>query len=125
MPSTSLAKPGAPREERLSPVGALLVGLTCLLVSFAAFASLPGGQGAAEPVALVFPPWIGNSEAVALSFAAGHQVLRSGRLASIVIVAPAAAGSEVAPLPEGAWLSLALAGLAGCLDASGPTKAAA
>ena len=125
MPSTSLAKPGAPREERLSPVGALLVGLTCLLVSFAAFASLPGGQGAVEPVAIVFPPWIGNSEAVALSFAAGHQVLRSGRLASIVIVAPAAAGSEVAPLPEGAWLSLALAGLAGCLDASGPTKAAA
>ena len=124
MPSTSLAKSGAPREERLSPAGAFLVGLTCVLVSFAALASLPGGEGAAEPVAIVFPPWIGNSEAVALSFAAGHQVLRAGRLPSIVVVAPAATGSEAAPLPKGAWLSLALAGLAGCLDAAGAVKAA-
>src|SRR5689334_9167710 len=123
MPSTRLARSGAPREERLSPAGGLLVGFTCLLVSFAALASLPGGEGAAEPVAIVFPPWIDRSEAVALSFAAGHQVLRTGRLSSIVVVAPAS-GGEATRLPKGAWLSLALTGLAGCLDAAGATKAA-
>ncbi|MGX5734242.1 hypothetical protein [Bosea thiooxidans] len=125
MPSTRPATSGALREERLSPAGGLLVGLVCLLVSFAALAGLPGGEGAAEPVAIVFPPWVDGSEAVALSFAAGHQVLRAGRLSSIVVVAPAASGSEAAPLPKGAWFSLALAGLAGCLDAPGPAKVAA
>ncbi len=122
MSSTCLAKSGAPRKERLSPAGGLLVGLICLLVSVAALASLPGGRATAEPVAIVFPPWVDGSEAVALTFAAGHQVLRTRRLSSIVVVAPTASGSEAAPLPKGAWLSLALTGLAGCLDASGPTK---
>jgi hypothetical protein len=95
-----------------------------LLVSFAALASLPGGEGAVEPVAIVFPPWTERSEAVALSFAAGHQVLRTGRLSSIVVVAPAPSGGEATRLPKGAWLSFALTGLAGCLDAAGATKAA-
>jgi len=123
MPSTASANSGAPREERLSPAGGILVGLTCLLVSFAALASLPGGERAAEPLAIVFPPWVDGSEAIALSFAAGHRVLRMGRLSSIVVVAPAASGSEAAPLPKGAWLSLALTGLAGCLDAPGAMRA--
>ena len=123
MPAIRLARCGAPREERLSPAGGLLVGLTCLLVSFAALASLPGGERAAEPLAIVFPPWVDGSEAVALSFAAGHQVLRTGRLSSIVVVAPKTSGREAAPLPKGAWLSFALTGLAGCLDAPGPMRA--
>lgn len=122
MSSNRPAESGARREERLSPASGLLVGVICLLVSFAALASLPGGEGVAEPMAIVFPPWVDGSEAVALSFAAGHRVLRSGRLPSIVVVAPPASGRG--PLPEGAWLSLSLAGLAGCLDASGSEKAA-
>lgn len=113
---------GTLRKERLSPGGGLLVGAICLLVSLAPLASLAGARKGAEPVAILFPPWVPASEAVALSFAAGHQVLRSGRLPSIVVVAPAATAAQARPLPKGAWLSFALAGLAGCLDAAGPAK---
>jgi hypothetical protein len=122
MPSTSPAEPGAARAERLSPGSGLLVGLVCLLVSFGALASLPGATDGTEPVAIVFPPWTDGAEAVALSFAAGHRVLRSGRLSAVVVVAPTLNG-QAPSLPKGAWFSLVLAGLAGCLDNPGRTGA--
>ena len=122
MPSISPAEPAAARAERLSPGGGLLVGLVCLLVSFGALASLPRPTDGTEPVASVFPPWTEGAEAVALSFAAGHRVLRSGRLSAVVIVAPTLNG-QAPSLPKGAWFSLVLAGLAGCLDSPGRTEA--
>ncbi len=122
MPSTSPAEPDAARAERLSPAGGLLVGSICLLVSFGALASLPRPSDGTVPVAIVFPPWTDGAEAVALSFAAGHRVLRSGRLGSVVVVAPTP-GGQAPSLPKGAWFSLVLAGLAGCLDNPGRTEA--
>lgn len=121
MPSISPAEPGAACAERLSPRGRLLVGLVCLLVSLGAFASLPRATDGTVPVAIVFPPWTDGAEAVARSFAAGHRVLRSGRFAAIVVVAPTSNG-QAPSLPEGAWFSLVLAGLAGCLDIPGRTE---
>jgi hypothetical protein len=122
MLSTSPAELGAARVERLSPVGGFVVGLMCLLVSFGALASLPRATDGAAPVAIVFPPWTDGAEAIARSFAAGHRVLRSGRLSAIVVVAPTLNG-QTSTLPRGAWFSLALAGLAGCLDNPGSTEA--
>ena len=122
MPSTSPVEPGAACTERLSPGGGLLVGIVCLLVSLGALASLPRASDGTVPVAIVFPPWFGGAEAIASSFAAGHRVLRSGRFSAIVIVAPTLNGKAPA-LPEGAWFSLVLAGLAGCLDIPDLTEA--
>lgn len=102
--------------------GGLVVVAACLLMSLGALASLPRPAKASEPIAIVFPPWTERASAITASFDAGHHVLRSGRLASIVVVAPAS-GSEGRPLPQGAWFSLTLAGLAGCLDAAGPVGA--
>jgi hypothetical protein len=106
----------------LSLGGGLLVALVCLLVSFGALASLPRATDGTVPVAIVFPPWIDGAEAVARSFASGHRVLRSGRFTAIVVVAPTLSGQAPA-LPKGAWFSLVLAGLAGCLDTPGRTEA--
>lgn len=81
--------------------------------------ALPGPSSSQRtPVAIVYPPWTTGAEAVARSIAAGHLVLRSGRSAFIVIAAATAEG-EGAPThrPQGAILVLALARLAGCLDA--------
>jgi hypothetical protein len=122
MPSISPADPCPACAERLSPGGRLFVGLFCLLVSFGALASLPRATDGTVPVAIVFPPWIDGAEAVARSFAAGHRVLRSGRFGAIVVVAPTPNG-QAPSLPEGAWFSLVLAGLAGCLDIPGRTEA--
>ena len=122
MPSISPAEPGAARAERLSPAGGFLGGLVCLLVSLGACASLPRATDGTVPVAIVFPPWTNGAEAIAQSFAAGHRVLRSGRFTAIVVVAPTLSGQAPA-LPQGAWFSLVLAGLAGCLDSSGQTEA--
>lgn len=80
----------------------------------AALASLPHAATGDEPVAIVFPFWTGRAEAVARSFAAGERVLRTGRLSSVVVVAPRPGAA--AALPQGAWMSLKLVGLAGCLD---------
>ncbi len=121
MPSTSSAEPGAARAERLSPVGGFVVGLVCLLVSLGALVSLPRATDGTVPVAIVFPPWTDGAEAIARSFAAGHRVLRSGRLPAIVVVAPTP-GGQTRSLPRGAWFSLVLAGLAGCLDIPGRTE---
>lgn len=122
MSSICPAEPDASRQDRLSLGGGLLVVCVCLLVSFAALASLSHASGGDAPVAIVFPPWIAGSEAVALSFAAGHRVLRSGRLSAIVVVAPAASGDKAPSLPGRAWFAMALTGLAGCLDAAGGAK---
>ncbi|MGO4175109.1 hypothetical protein [Bosea sp. TAF32] len=81
-------------------------------------ASLPRAQDGKVPGAIVFPPWVSAAEAISLSLATGHRVLRSGRLPSIVVVAPTAPADVAAALPPGAWFSLVLTGLAGCLDAS-------
>ncbi|WP_187640274.1 hypothetical protein [Bosea sp. F3-2] len=78
-------------------------------------ASLPRAQDGGVPTAIVFPPWVGAAEAISLSLATGHRVLRSGRLPSIVVVAPAIP-ENAPPLPPGAWFFLVLTGLAGCLD---------
>ncbi len=122
MPSTSPAEPGAADSEQLSFGGAFLVALVCLLVSVGALASLPRATDGSTPVAIVFPPWVDGAEAVVRSFAAGHRVLRSGRFRAIVVVAPTQNGQAPA-LPKGAWFSLVLAGLAGCLDIPGGTEA--
>jgi hypothetical protein len=85
----------------------------------ATLVALPGPSPVqATPVAIVYPPWTTGTEAVARSIAAGHLVLRSGRLAFIVIAA-ATGDAKAAPThrPQGAILVLALAGLVGCLDA--------
>jgi hypothetical protein len=59
---------------------------------------------------------IQSADAIASSFSAGHLVLRTGRLSSIVIVASGTEASTRMIRPAGAWMTLALAGLAGCLD---------
>ena len=122
MPSTYPAEPGAAGAERLSLGAGLLVALVCLLVSVGALASLPRATDGSAPVAIVFPPWTDGAEAVARSFAAGHRILRSGRFTATVVVAPTLNGQAPA-LPQGAWFSLVLAGLAGCLDSPGRTEA--
>jgi hypothetical protein len=115
-------EPCAAREERLSFSDGLLVACLCLVVSFGAMASLPRAQDGSVPAAIVFPPWVGAAEAISLSLATGHRVLRSGRLPSIVVVAPAGPANAAA-LPHGAWFSLVLTGLAGCLDAAAAVEA--
>jgi len=105
--------PADGRSQELTAPGALLIAALSLFVGIGAFASLPGADGRDEPVAIVFPFWMARDEALARSFEAGEHVLRSGRLGSIVVTVP---GSRSGGLPRGAWFSLRLAGLAGCLD---------
>jgi hypothetical protein len=101
----------------LSGIDGLIIAFVFLLASVAAVSSLPKAapqQGA--PIAVLFPPWISRADAIASSFSAGHLVLRTGRLSSIVIVASGTEASTRMIRPAGAWMTLALAGLAGCLD---------
>lgn len=91
-----------------------LVAFLLLCVSLGALASLPAGSLGERPVALIFPPWFDRSQAVSRSLDAGYSVMRTGRTESIVVAAPLPGGV----LPRGAWLSIALKGLAGCLDAA-------
>lgn len=103
-------------------------GLALLGFASAAFAlaALPGSstQARGAPVAILFAPWIGPDEAVAHTLSAGHLVLRTGRSASIVIVAPTPADTPPAVRPRGALMVIALVGLAGCLDAATVDRAA-
>lgn len=103
----------APRmRNRLRDAAIVLVALLLAL------AALPVGLAASEggaARAVVFPPWVSAADAVARSFAAGHRVLRGGRFASVVIVAPDDAGLAPAR-PSGALLVMPLTGLAGCFD---------
>lgn len=88
-----------------------------------AVASLPQAQaGQTRPLALIFPPWTSQQDAVARSFAAGHEILRSGVASFIVIAAPQGEGGTAVAKPEGAMLMLALDGLAGCLDSGIATE---
>ncbi len=106
-----------PLRQALSAGERVALCLLFLASIVVAVAALPGASPAQRaPVAIVFPPWITGDEAMARSIDAGHLVLRSGRSAFIVIVA---ADAQAAPAhrPQGAILVLALAGLAGCLDA--------
>ncbi|WP_108045036.1 hypothetical protein [Bosea sp. 124] len=90
-----------------------------------ALVALPGETSARrEPVAIVFPPWVSRDEAVARSLSAGYPVLRSGRSPFVVIAAPARTDAAPAARPQGAVMVLALAGLAGCLDAATADQAA-
>lgn len=91
-----------------------LVGTLLLLVSASAVASLPS-QRRDEPLAILFPPWMDGQQALARSLTAGYRIIRVGRLDTVIVVAPRPAAK---PLPPGAWLALALTGLAGCLDSA-------
>ncbi|RDJ24915.1 hypothetical protein DWF00_17005 [Bosea caraganae] len=102
--------------------GLIVAGIS-LTAFVGAVASLPGEETPGRPIALVYPPWLSKDEAVARSLAAGHAVLRSGASPFIVIVAPLAADAIRPSRPEGAWLMLGLAGLAGCLDTASPREA--
>lgn len=113
------------RNLRLMPEGqglplvlrdGAILALVLLSSFMAVVASLPGASASGQPLALIFPPWLSRDEAITRSLAAGHSVLRSGASPFIVIAAPAAPGAAKPARPEGAWLILALAGLAGCLD---------
>ncbi|KRE18194.1 hypothetical protein ASE63_03205 [Bosea sp. Root381] len=99
------------------------LALACLASIIVPLLALPGASLAQPaPLAIVFPPWVSGEEAIARSLSAGHRVLRPGRTASIVVVAPA---DSMAPeRPGGAIMVLALAGLAGCLDAAVSGRAA-
>lgn len=115
MPAVCAAKipPADGRSQELTAPAALLLAALSVFVGIGVFASLPGADGRDEPIAIVFPFWMARDEALARSFEAGERVLRTGRLGSIVVTVP---GSRSGELPRGAWFSLRLAGLAGCLD---------
>lgn len=103
---------------------ALIVGIALVTVSLAAVLSLPRGADEAAPSrAIVFSPWTSERDALAMTLAAGHRVLRSGVARFIVITAPSADPGIEQAKPEGALLMLALSGLAGCLDSRSPADA--
>ena len=90
---------------------------------FVALLALPGASpGQAQPLAIVFAPWVTADEAITRSLSAGYPVLRSGRSSFVVIAAPAEATKMARP--QGAVMVLALVGLAGCLDAAATEPAA-
>lgn len=108
----------APSCPGSTPGGALQVGVVALVLilsCLSALASLPRATPtAAEPFALVFPPWTSAQSAAAFSFAAGFRVLRGGAWPFVAIVV--GPDDRLAPaLPEAAF-ALNLSGLAGCLD---------
>ncbi len=113
----------APASRALSGrerAGLCLMSLASILVALVALPGVSPGQQ--QPVAIVFPPWVSAHDAVTRSLSAGYPVLRSGRSSFVVIAAPAEAASAVRP--QGAIMVLALAGLAGCLDAAATDPAA-
>ncbi|GAU81246.1 hypothetical protein BIWAKO_01138 [Bosea sp. BIWAKO-01] len=97
---------------------ALIIAIALVTVSLAAAFSLPRGSDEAAPSrAIVFSPWTTERDALSMTLAAGHRVLRSGIARFIVITAPSADPGIAQVKPAGALLMLALSGLAGCLDA--------
>ncbi|KFC75482.1 hypothetical protein FG93_00502 [Bosea sp. LC85] len=103
---------------------ALIVAIALVAVSLAAALSLPRGADFAAPSrAIVFSPWTSEQDALAMTLAAGHRVLRSGISRFIVITAPSVDPGIKQVKPQGALLMLALSGLAGCLDAPAPAEA--
>lgn len=121
MESTTITR--SSRGTTLSRRARAALALACLASIVLPLLALPGASLAQPaPLAVVFPPWVSGDEAIARSLSAGHRVLRSGRSASIVIVAPADAAAPERPI--GAIMVLALAGLAGCLDIALPRRAA-
>ncbi|MGO4667122.1 hypothetical protein [Bosea sp. 2RAB26] len=97
---------------------ALIIVIALVAVSLAAALSLPRGSDDAAPSrAIVFSPWTSERDALAMTMAAGHRVLRSGIAHFIVITAPSVDPGVKQAKPKGALLMLALSGLAGCLDA--------
>lgn len=119
MHSTTLFRPS--RREALSGRDGIGLSLIALASPFVVLIPLAVGGGSVrdEPTAIVFSPWISAEQASARSLAAGHRVLRSGRMGFVVIVAPPDDGHAPAQRPEGALLLATLAGLAGCLDVAG------
>lgn len=71
---------------------------------------------ASKPRALIFLPW--TADPVAAALRAGYRPLRPGVSPSIVVVGPQTDGPGQEGWPAGAWLSLNLDGLFGCLDRS-------
>jgi hypothetical protein len=110
--------PATPHRLR-PPAGwrdAALIMATVVASGAAALIGLPGpAAGRAEPLAVVFAPWVPAGEAAARSIAAGHRIMRSGAASFVVVVAPPESAGEAPGRPDGALLMLRLASLAGCL----------
>lgn len=114
MPSTAVSRPSPSRA--LSARDRLALLCVALASPLAIAVALPqAGPGTQVPVAVIYPPWTQARDALALTLAAGHRVLRQGRAANVVVIAPSDEG--MANRPSGALLLVALTGLAGCLDA--------
>lgn len=113
----------APANRALSGRERAALCFMFLVSILVALLALPGdAPGQRQPVAIVFPPWVSTDDAIARSLSAGYPVLRSGRSSFVVIAAPVEAASALRP--QGAIMVLALAGLAGCLDAAAAVPAA-
>jgi hypothetical protein len=115
----------APADRAISGRERAALCFLFLASVLAALLALPGvSPGQQQPVAIVFPPWVSADDAISRSLSAGYPVLRSGRSSFVVIAAPVEAASASAVRPQGAIMVLALAGLAGCLDAAATDPAA-
>lgn len=113
----------APANRALSGCEIAALCVLSLVSVLVALLALPGvSSGQQQPVAIVFPPWVSADDAITRSLSAGYPVLRSGRSSFVVIAAPLEMAS--AARPQGAVMVLALAGLAGCLDAAATEPAA-
>lgn len=120
MPSTAFSRPRLSRAlSGRDRIALVLVALSSPLAVMAALPQAP--PGTRTPVAILFPPWTSGQDALAQSLASGHRVLRPGRVPYVVVVAPAEEGAL--SRPRGALLQVALAGLAGCLDAPADDRA--
>lgn len=113
----------APANGALSGRERAALCVLFLASTFGALLALPSATpGRQQPIAIVFPPWVSADDAITRSLSAGYPVLRSGRSSFVVIAAPLEVAS--AARPQGAVMVLALAGLAGCLDAAATEPAA-
>lgn len=117
--------PRPPSSRSLSGRGFAALLVAAFASPVLAIAALPAAtETDRTPIAILYPPWTSAKDALELSLSAGHRVLRAGRAGFIVVAAPPEPGLAPAGLPQGAWLALALSGLAGCLDAPATDRSA-
>lgn len=95
--------------------GAVVVA-AAIMMTVAVLLTSVASTDASKPRALIFLPW--TEDPVASALRAGYRPLRSGVSPSIVVVGPQTDGPGQESWPAGAWLSLNLDGLFGCLDSS-------
>ena len=67
-------------------------------------------------VAVVFPPWVGGTDAASRSAGAGADLIRNGRFPFVVIVHPQRSDFTGAVLREGALVVLDASALRGCFS---------